>query len=81
MPTYDYKCIKCGNSFELFHGINERPQVVCQNCGSIAQKKISLHSGLIFKGSGFYITDYKKGSSTTASPSKSPSEIGKTENN
>lgn len=71
MPTYDYKCIKCGNVFEQFHGINERPQIVCPNCGSIAQKQISLHSGLIFKGSGFYITDYKKNSSSTSSTSTS----------
>ncbi len=73
MPTYDYKCIKCGNIFELFHGINERPQVVCPKCGSIAQKQISLHSGLIFKGSGFYITDYKKSNSSPAT-TKSSSE-------
>lgn len=76
MPTYDYKCIKCGQTFELFHGINERPQVVCPNCGSIAQKQISLHSGLIFKGSGFYITDYKKSSSSSATSSKSSSVEG-----
>ncbi|MCX8056130.1 MAG: zinc ribbon domain-containing protein [Ignavibacteria bacterium] len=81
MPTYDYKCIKCGNTFELFHGINERPQVTCQKCGSIAQKQISLHSGLIFKGSGFYITDYKKSnSSSSTSSTKSSSETSKTEN-
>lgn len=73
MPTYDYKCIKCGNTFELFHGISERPQVVCSKCGSIAQKQISLHSGLIFKGSGFYITDYKK-SNSSPSTTKSSSD-------
>ena len=79
MPTYDYKCIKCGHTFELFHGINEGPQVVCPNCGSIAQKQISLHSGLIFKGSGFYITDYKKNSSSSTSPTKTSTENIKSE--
>lgn len=69
MPTYDYKCIKCGHSFEIFHGVNEKPQAVCPKCGSLAQKQISLHSGLIFKGSGFYITDYKKSNSSSATSS------------
>lgn len=80
MPTYDYKCIKCGNTFEQFHGINERPQVVCPKCGSIAQKQISLHSGLIFRGSGFYITDYKKSNSSSAAPSSSSKDSSKSEN-
>lgn len=80
MPTYDYKCIKCGNTFEHFHGINERPQVVCPKCGSLSQKQISLHSGLIFKGSGFYITDYKKSNSSPATPSKTSKDTSKTEN-
>jgi len=79
MPTYDYKCIKCGNTFELFHGIGERPHVVCPSCGSLAQKQISLHSGLIFKGSGFYITDYKKNSSSSTSPTKTSTENIKSE--
>lgn len=69
MPTYDYKCIKCGHTFELFHSMKETPQAVCPQCGSLAQKQISLHSGLIFKGSGFYITDYKKSSSSSSSSS------------
>lgn len=73
MPTYDYKCLKCGNIFELFHGVNERPQVVCKKCGSIAKKQISLNSGLIFKGNGFYITDYKKNNSPSVK-SDAPAE-------
>ncbi len=79
MPTYDYKCIKCGNTFEQFHGMNERPQVLCPKCGSIAQKQISLHSGLIFKGSGFYITDYKKSNSSPATASKQSDNSSKSE--
>lgn len=79
MPTYDYKCIKCGNTFEQFHGINEKLQIACPKCGSIAQKQISLHSGLIFKGSGFYITDYKKSSSSSATASNTSSDTSKGE--
>lgn len=81
MPTYDYKCIKCGHSFEIFHGINERPQAVCPNCGSLAQKQISLHSGLIFKGSGFYITDYKKSNSSSATTSSTSIKEGSKSDN
>lgn len=72
MPTYDYKCKNCEKVFETFHGISENPQIFCPSCGSQARKIVSLHSGLIFKGSGFYITDYKK--STTTSESKSESK-------
>lgn len=66
MPTYDYECQKCGNVFEVFHGMSESPKVKCTKkaCGGTAKKQIGAGSGLIFKGSGFYITDYKnKGSS------------------
>jgi len=67
MPTYDYKCNNCQKVFEMFHRINENPQIHCPSCGSIARKMLSLHSGLIFKGSGFYITDYKRSNSTSES--------------
>ncbi len=60
MPTYDYECTKCGHHFEAFHKINEQSKVECPKCKAASKKKISAGSGLIFKGSGFYITDYKK---------------------
>ena len=60
MPTYDYKCHKCEHTFEKFHGINYNPKIKCPLCGEEAQKMIGAGIGLIFKGSGFYITDYKK---------------------
>ncbi len=61
MPTYDYECQKCGHVFEVFHGMSEAPKVKCEKkgCGGKAKKQIGAGSGLIFKGSGFYITDYK----------------------
>jgi putative FmdB family regulatory protein len=71
MPTYDYKCSLCSNVFEVFHGINETPDINCPKCSNRAEKHISLNSGLIFKGSGFYITDYKKNSTSVSSSEKS----------
>lgn len=61
MPTYDYECESCGDIFEVFHGMTEEPDVSCEKCGSTeTRKKITSGSGIIFKGSGFYTTDYKK---------------------
>jgi putative FmdB family regulatory protein len=67
MPTYEYVCSKCGHEFEKFQPIAEKPLDVCPKdlChqkkwgrGKV-KKKISAGAGLIFKGSGFYITDYR----------------------
>jgi putative FmdB family regulatory protein len=60
MPTYEYSCTSCGFEFEEFQSIASEPISVCPNCKGQVQRKISGGSGLIFKGSGFYITDYKK---------------------
>lgn len=59
MPTYDYKC-PSDHIFEVFQGINEEPAAVCPHCGKPAKRLLSAGAGLMFKGSGFYITDYKK---------------------
>lgn len=67
MPTYDYKCESCGKVFEVFHGMTEEPKVVCESCNSEDTKKqISSGAGIIYKGSGFYTTDYKKKESCSA---------------
>lgn len=67
MPTYEYRCEKCGHEFEAFHSISAAPLKNCPEdlCarkkwgrGKVA-KKISAGSGLLFKGGGFYITDYR----------------------
>ncbi|MBN2411989.1 zinc ribbon domain-containing protein [candidate division KSB1 bacterium] len=60
MPTYDYNCSSCGYRFEVFQGMNENQLIKCPRCGGTVQRMIGGGSGLIFKGSGFYITDYKK---------------------
>lgn len=59
MPTYDYECTSCGYVFEKFHSMSETPAVNCEKCGSNANKKIGAGNGIIFKGSGFYVNDYK----------------------
>ena len=60
MPTYDYECRACGKSFEFFQSIAEAPKKKCPACGKQKlQRLIGPGAGFIFKGSGFYITDYR----------------------
>ena len=59
MPTYEYRCAECGNEFEKFGRMSDPPVTECPNCQAQAQRKISGGAGLLFKGSGFYITDYR----------------------
>ncbi|EMY77126.1 zinc ribbon domain protein [Leptospira weilii serovar Ranarum str. ICFT] len=81
MPTYDYKCKACGQTFEQFHSMKDEPVKDCHLCGKKGdvERMISNGSGIIFKGTGFYVTDYKKSapsgeSSGSATPSGSSSE-------
>jgi putative FmdB family regulatory protein len=61
MPTYEYACPKCGHTFEQFQSMNDAPLTKCPKCKKTGLKRlIGGGAGLIFKGSGFYITDYKK---------------------
>ncbi len=60
MPTYDYKCDKCGNQFEKFEKMSDHPKAKCPKCSGTAHRLIGGGSGVIFKGTGFYETDYKK---------------------
>jgi putative FmdB family regulatory protein len=61
MPTYEYACPKCGYAFEQFQSMKEEPLKKCPKCKKTGVKRlIGGGAGLIFKGSGFYITDYKK---------------------
>lgn len=70
MPTYEYECPECGKQFEVFHKMTDKLQKKCPDCGGKAKKLISAGCGLIFKGSGFYITDYKKKNVSCAGESK-----------
>jgi putative FmdB family regulatory protein len=69
MPTYEYACSKCGHHFEQFQSMRDLPLKKCPKCHKAALKRlIGGGAGLIFKGSGFYITDYKnKGMAKAAS--------------
>ena len=58
MPTYDYKCTKCQYTFEFFQAMSDEPLVECLKCSSTVRRLISGGTCLIFKGSGFYKTDY-----------------------
>lgn len=60
MPTYEYKCPKCGTLFERFQRITAPPELPCPKCGATAKRLISGGHGIVFKGSGFYETDYKR---------------------
>ena len=57
-PTYDYRCEKCG-VFENFQSITSKPLKKCPNCKSTVKRLISGGAGVVFKGTGFYQTDYK----------------------
>src|SRR5215210_7353079 len=59
MPTYEYQCPE-GHGFEKFQKMTDKPRAKCPVCGKPATRKISGGAGLVFKGSGFYITDYGK---------------------
>ena len=60
MPTYEYVCQKCGHEFEAFQSMRDEPLKKCPKCKKAALKRlVGGGAGLIFKGTGFYITDYK----------------------
>ena len=74
MPTYEYACRLCEHEFEVFQSMKDDPLSQCPSCGEDGLKRlIGLGAGIIFKGSGFYETDYKR------EGSKKPSEVGKAE--
>jgi len=60
MPTYDYICKKCDHTFEYFQTMSDTPLEHCPECKGKVRRLVSGGSGLIFKGSGFYLTDYVK---------------------
>jgi putative FmdB family regulatory protein len=60
MPTYEYECQKCNLRFELFQSIKDAPKKTCPQCRGRVKRLLGTGSGIIFKGSGFYSTDYRK---------------------
>ena len=82
MPTYEYECQKCGHQFEQFQSIIAKPLKTCPKCKGKVKRLLGSGAGIIFKGSGFYQTDYRSksykegarkesASSTSSSESKS----------
>jgi len=77
MPTYQYSCKMCGHQLEEFQSMTEDPLVRCPACSTDnLVRSIGSGSGLIFKGSGFYLTDYKKRSSTGGGESEKSGNSG-----
>lgn len=61
MPTYEYECKSCGHRFEKSQSITAEPLKICPKCKKKVKRLISSGAGFIFKGPGFYATDYRKG--------------------
>lgn len=78
MPTYEYECEKCGKVFEAFQSMSDAPLKKCEDkkCKGKVHRLIGAGAGLIFKGSGFYITDYKK-SGASGAPASEKAESSK----
>lgn len=72
MPTYDYECMKCGHVFEVFQSMSAEPKKRCPKCRGKVQRLISGGAGLIFKGSGFYATDYRSDGYKSAAKADKP---------
>jgi putative FmdB family regulatory protein len=75
MPTYEYECRSCKHRFEEFQSITDEPIKKCPKCGKAVRRLFGGGMGIIFKGSGFYTTDYKRSSASTG-PSSSNSGNG-----
>jgi len=60
MPTYEYECTKCSHTFEATQKMSDKPLEKCPKCGAPVKRLIGRGSGIIFKGAGFYETDYKR---------------------
>ena len=70
MPTYEYECKNCSHTFEVFQSISDPPLTTCPECGSEIRRLIFGGAGVIFKGSGFYVTDKNKSSASGTGAAK-----------
>ena len=73
MPTYEYACQKCKRRHEAFQSITAKPLTKCPRCGGRLKRLLGSGSGFLFKGSGFYITDYRSKSYQDAKRKDQPS--------
>ena len=79
MPTYEYECQQCGHRFEEFQSITAAPRQTCPetSCKGPVKRLISMGGGLLFKGTGFYITDYRSDGYQKAAKADKDSSSGK----
>ncbi|MDT8367691.1 MAG: FmdB family zinc ribbon protein [Longimicrobiales bacterium] len=78
MPTYEYRCPN-GHAFELFQKMSDEPGAPCPECGADAERQLSAGAGFLFKGEGFYITDYRSESYRKAAERESATSGGSSE--
>ncbi|GBE40175.1 zinc ribbon domain protein [bacterium BMS3Bbin09] len=71
MPIYEYKCMKCGEQFEVMQKMSDDPLVECSSCGGDLKKMIT-NTSFVLKGSGWYVTDYPSSDRKKAMDSKKP---------
>lgn len=80
MPTYEYECVECGHRFEAFQSMSDDPLTECEHCKGPVKRLISGGTGIIFKGSGFYVNDSgKAGKQSTQAAKKSSPDTGKSD--
>jgi len=81
MPSYDYHCTACGHTFEVFQSITAPKKRKCPQCGRLKLRRlIGPGAAIIFKGSGFYATDYRKDKPCNAPPPDATTAPAKTRN-
>lgn len=76
MPTYEYRCPQ-GHTFDVFQRMSDEPVAQCPECGEDAERLLSAGAGLLFKGDGFYITDYRSDSYKKAAQKETGGGAGK----
>ena len=79
MPTYEYECRHCGHAFEAFQSMTDKPLRKCPECGGRVRRLIGAGAGVIFKGAGFYATDYRSTSYAESAKADKPKKNSKTE--
>ena len=79
MPTYEYECKSCGHNFEVFQSMSDAPLSDCPECGKELRRLINGGSGVIFKGSGFYVNDKNNGNGKKTSSKAAGKSGGKSE--
>ena len=81
MPTYEYECTRCGHRFERFQSMSDEPVKRCEKCRCKVKRLLGAGAGLLFKGSGFYLTDYRDSSYKEAAKKDKAEPVAKGEGN